>query len=68
MWIRENKLIAAQAIGYMVSEIQQELANMIALGTDIEQVAQIVHAHPTYNEIIRSALEFAEGKAVDFYL
>lgn len=68
MWIRENKLIAAQAIGYMVSEIQQELANMIALGTDIDQVAKIVHAHPTYNEIIRSALEFSEGKAVDFYL
>ena len=68
LWIRDNKLIAAQAIGYMVSEIQQELANMIALGTDIEKVAQIVHAHPTYNEIVRSALEFAEGKAVDFYL
>ena len=68
MWIRENKLIAAQAIGYMVSEILQELANMIALGTDIDQVAKIVHAHPTYNEIIRSALEYSEGNAVDFYL
>ena len=68
MWIRDNKLIAAQAIGYMVSEIQQELANMIALGTDIDQITKIVHAHPTYNEIIRSALEFAEGKAVDFYI
>ncbi len=68
MWIRDNKLIAAQAIGYMVSEIQQELANMIALGTDIDKVTKIVHAHPTYNEIIRSALEYAEGKAVDFYI
>lgn len=68
MWIRDNILIAAQAIGYMVSEIQQELANMIALGTDIDQITKIVHAHPTYNEIIRSALEFAEGKAVDFYI
>ncbi len=68
MWIRNNKLIAAQAIGYMVSEIQQELANMIALGTDIDAITRIVHAHPTYNEIIRSALEFAEGKAVDFYI
>ena len=68
MWIRGHQLVAAQAIGYMVSEIQQELANMIALGTDIEEVAKIVHAHPTYNEIVRSALEFSEGKAVDFYL
>ncbi len=68
LWLRDNKVIAAQAIGYMVSEIQQELANMIALGTDIDQVTKIVHAHPTYNEIIRSALEYAEGKAVDFYI
>ncbi|MFN2303915.1 MAG: dihydrolipoyl dehydrogenase [Anaerolineales bacterium] len=68
MWIRENTLIAAQAIGFMVSEIQQELANMIALKTDIDKITKIVHAHPTYNEIIRSALEYAEGKAVDFYI
>jgi dihydrolipoamide dehydrogenase len=66
--IRDNKVIAAQAIGYMVSEIQQELANMIALGTDIDDVTKIIHAHPTYNEIIRSALEYAEDKAVDFYI
>jgi dihydrolipoamide dehydrogenase len=68
MWIRNNKLIAAQAIGFMVSEIQQELVNMIALGTDIDEITKIVHAHPTYNEIIRSALEYAENKAVDFYI
>jgi dihydrolipoamide dehydrogenase len=68
LWIRDQKLVAAQAIGYMVSEIQQELTNMIALGTDIDDVTQIVHAHPTYNEIIRSALEYAEEKAVDFYI
>jgi dihydrolipoamide dehydrogenase len=68
LWIRDNKVIAAQAIGYMVSEIQQELANMIALGTDIREITKIVHAHPTYNEIVRSALEYAEGKAVDFYI
>ncbi len=68
LWIRDQHIVAAQAIGYMVSEIQQELANMIALGTDIDDVARVVHAHPTYNEIIKSALEYTEGKAVDFYL
>lgn len=68
LWVKDNKLIAAQALGFMVSEIQQELANMIALGTDIDAVTRIVHAHPTYNELIRSALEYTEGKAVDFYL
>jgi len=68
LWIRDNQLLAAQAIGFMVSEIQQELANMIALKSDIREVSEIVHAHPTYNEIIRSTLEYAQGKAVDFFI
>ncbi len=68
LWIRDKKLIAAQAIGYMVSEIQQEVANMIALETNVDDVAKIIHAHPTYNEIIRSAIDFSEGKQIDFFL
>jgi dihydrolipoamide dehydrogenase len=68
MWIKDNKLLAAQAIGHNVSEIMQEAANMIALKTDIHAVSEIIHAHPTYAEIIRSTLDQALGKAVDFYL
>jgi dihydrolipoamide dehydrogenase len=68
LWIRDKKLVAAQAIGYMVSEIQQEVANMIALETNVDDVAKIIHAHPTYNEIIRSALDYSEGKQIDFFL
>lgn len=68
LWIRDNRLVAAQALGFMVSEIGQELANMIALGTDVTEVSKIIHAHPTYAEIIRSALDYNEGKAVDFFL
>ncbi|QRN84038.1 FAD-dependent oxidoreductase [Chloroflexota bacterium] len=68
LWMRDNRLIAAQAIGFMVSEIGQELANMIALGTDVTEVSKIIHAHPTYAEIIRSALDYSENKAVDFFL
>lgn len=68
LWIRERKLLAAQAIGQNVSEIMQEAANMIALKTDIADVAEIIHAHPTYAEIIRSALDHAMNKAVDFYI
>jgi len=68
VWIRENHVIAAQALGHHVYEIMQELANMIAMETPIAAVSEIIHAHPTYAEIIRSALESAQGKAVDFYL
>ena len=43
-------------------------AVMIALKTDIREVSEIIHAHPTYSEIIRSALDYALDRAVDFYL
>jgi dihydrolipoamide dehydrogenase len=68
LWISEGKLLAAQAIGHTVSEIIQEFANMIALGTPIDEVAKIIHAHPSYAEIARLAFSHALGKAVDFYL
>ena len=68
MWIADNRILAAQAIGHNVSEIMQEVTNMIALKTDIREVSEIIHAHPTYSEIIRSALDYALDRAVDFYL
>lgn len=68
MWIRDSRVLAAQAIGHNVSEIMQEVANMIALKTDIRDVSEIIHAHPTYAEIIRSTLDYAMDRAVDFYM
>ena len=68
LWIKDNHLVAAQATGYTVSEIFQEFSNMIALKTDIRDVSEIIHAHPTYSEIARSGLDYALGKAVDFHL
>jgi dihydrolipoamide dehydrogenase len=68
MWIRDNKILASQVIGQNASEIMQEVANMIALKTDIEDVSEIIHAHPTFAEIIRSTLDYALDKAVDFYI
>jgi dihydrolipoamide dehydrogenase len=68
IWIKEDRILAAQVIGHNASEFMQEITNMIALKTPIDQVAEIIHAHPTYSEIIRSTLDFALDKAVDFYL
>ncbi len=66
VWVRDGVVIAAQAIGYYVSELMQELANMIALQTPLDDVADIIHAHPTYSEITRSVLEYSLGRATDF--
>ena len=48
--------------------MMQELANMIALGTPVAAVADIIHAHPTYSEIVRSILEYSRGQATDFIM
>jgi dihydrolipoamide dehydrogenase len=68
IWVRDGTVVAAQAIGYYVSELMQELGNMVALRTPIHDVADIIHAHPTYSEITRSVLEFSLGKATDFIM
>lgn len=68
MWLKDDVVLAAQAIGHNVSEIMQEVANMIALKTNIQEVSEIIHPHPTYAEIIRSTLDLALNKAVDIYL
>jgi hypothetical protein len=39
---------------------------MIALKTPVDQVARIIHAHPTYSEITRAVLQYALGQPVDF--
>ena len=41
---------------------------MIALKKNIEAVSEIIHAYPTHAEIIRSMLDHALGKAVDFVI
>lgn len=66
IWTKDNKLIAAEAIGHNVSEIMQEMANMVALGIDLRSVSEIIHAHPTYSEITRTVLEKALGKCTEF--
>jgi dihydrolipoamide dehydrogenase len=65
VWIKDERILAAQAIGHGVSEMMQELANMIALNTPVADVAGIIHAHPTYSEIIRSVLEYSLDQATD---
>ncbi len=57
LWIRDYRVVAAQAIGHGVSEIMQELANMIALKTDIHDVAEIIMPSTYANH--SSALEYS---------
>jgi dihydrolipoamide dehydrogenase len=67
LWIdaRDNTLIAAQLIGDNAGEIIQGYANVIKLKVNIEEIANTIHAHPTYNEIVRNSFELALGRAIE---
>jgi pyruvate/2-oxoglutarate dehydrogenase complex dihydrolipoamide dehydrogenase (E3) component len=54
-------------IGEMAGEIIQAYANIIALKLDINDVVNVIHAHPTYNEIVRNSLEFVLDRAIEHY-
>jgi len=68
IWLNKStrKLVYCEIIGDMAGEIIQSFANIIALDLEPEQVARIIHAHPTYNEIVRNTLELALGKAIEY--
>lgn len=69
MWIdmAQKRLVAVQMVGDFAGEIIQSYADMISQGSDIEQIANTIHAHPTYNEIVRNSLEHALGRAIEYY-
>ena len=54
-------------VGVMAGEIIQAYGNAIALQTPIDAIANIIHAHPTYNEIIRNSFEHALGRAIEYF-
>ncbi len=68
LWVEKktNRLLAVQMIGEMAGEIIQAYANIIAMDVHIDEVSRIIHAHPTYNEIVRNSLEYVLGKAVEY--
>ncbi|MEP7103598.1 MAG: dihydrolipoyl dehydrogenase [Candidatus Dojkabacteria bacterium] len=68
LWINEKDLtlIAAQMIGHMAGEIIQAYGNIVQNKINIEAIANTIHAHPTYNEIVRNSFEYALGRAIEF--
>ena len=59
---------AGHTAAVRISELGGKLANMIVLRTDVCAASEIIHAHPTYLEVMRATLGDAMGKAVDFCL
>lgn len=61
------KLLAVQVIGFLASEVIQGYANIIALNLPLAEVANIIHAHPTYNELVRNSLELILGRSLEHH-
>ena len=49
---RGNRIIGCHAFGAHSSDIIQEVTALIATGTTMDQLADIIHIHPTLSEII----------------
>ena len=62
LWLRGHELVACQIVGDYAGEIIQSYATIIENKLDITAVAQTIHAHPSYTEIVRTSLENALGK------
>lgn len=67
MWLdANNTLLAVQMVGDYAGEIIQAYANVIQTKTSIEEISKIIHAHPTYNEIVRNSFEYVLNKAIEY--
>jgi dihydrolipoamide dehydrogenase len=60
-----NRLLGAGIVGANAGELIAEAGLALELGTDTQDVALTVHAHPTLSETLALAAEIAEGTITD---
>jgi dihydrolipoamide dehydrogenase len=59
-----HRIIGINISGAMVSDLSGECVLIVQNGYTLEEVASIVHAHPTFGEGISEACEAALGRAI----
>ena len=52
----DNRILGGHIIGHNASELIQELVVMMNCGMTLEQCKSIIHAHPTFSEIIQLSI------------
>ncbi len=63
-----GRLVGAGIVGSNAGELIAETVLALELGADAEDLALIVHAHPTLSETIGMAAEMVHGSITDLYL
>ncbi len=61
---KDDKIIGAHLVGANVTELIAEPTLAKSLGVTAEQIASVIHAHPSLNEAIMEAAEAAHNKAI----
>jgi dihydrolipoamide dehydrogenase len=57
-------LLGAQIVGPHASELIAEAVLAVELGASVEDLALIVHAHPTLSEMLGEAAQLALGRPI----
>ncbi len=61
---QEDKVIGASIVGPHATDLLTELSLAVHLGLTVEQVGDVIHAHPTLSEGIMEALHDVHGECV----
>ncbi len=61
---KEDKIIGASIVGPHATDLLTELSLAVHLGLTVEQVGDVIHAHPTLSEGIMEALHDVHGECV----
>ena len=59
-----DKILGAQIIGPHATELIAELSLSVQLGITSENLARVIHAHPTLSEVIYEAVEAVHNRAI----
>jgi dihydrolipoamide dehydrogenase len=60
----DHRLLGVQAVGRHVSELANDFATALEMGAVLEDIAGIIHVHPTMGEAFHEAALRALGHAI----
>lgn len=65
---KSHRVLGAAMVGPNAGELVAETALAIEMGCEVEDLALVIHPHPTLSETIAMAAEVFEGTITDLYL
>ena len=63
-----GRIVGAGIVGKNAGDLIAELGFAIEMGSDVEDIALTIHAHPTLGETVGMAAEACEGSLTDLFL